>query len=352
MDIQSNSIVPDDLESFVHNIKSSPNDNRPRLLLLGLNRSGKSSIQQIVFDQVSPHETVFLATTNEITKYEYPGLSPEIASSSLFNIQVLDFPSPEKLHYKSYAPYVKALLQFKISIIFVVDSSVEEISPEVLDHINSVSNIVSGSTDARLDVFIHKLDPDVGRSRGERLYLDWEKHIINVVARDSCKFFATSMLDLSLLEACSQIIQRLTPNVPAIQHLVESLVGACSLEVAMLLDIFSKLYIAANPTMVETQTYEMISSFVDIAVDSSYIYEAKERSKLHQSETVDDTTGLIRLSNGSVFYFKQISATLVLVASMNSRILNKRGILEYNIRQFKSAIEDYTKKNSREFLNI
>ena len=41
---------------------------KPRILLMGLRRSGKSSIQKVVFHKMSPNETLFLESTNKIVK--------------------------------------------------------------------------------------------------------------------------------------------------------------------------------------------------------------------------------------------------------------------------------------------
>ena len=41
-------------------------EDRPRILLMGLKRSGKSSIQKVVFEKLSPHSTLLLDATNEI----------------------------------------------------------------------------------------------------------------------------------------------------------------------------------------------------------------------------------------------------------------------------------------------
>ncbi|KAL9132442.1 MAG: hypothetical protein Q9175_006384 [Cornicularia normoerica] len=43
-------------------------DHKPRLLLMGLKRSGKSSISNVVFRKMAPHETLFLETTTTIRK--------------------------------------------------------------------------------------------------------------------------------------------------------------------------------------------------------------------------------------------------------------------------------------------
>jgi Ras-related GTP-binding protein C/D len=61
------------LFSFEDSLASTLNDDddkdgqaRPRILLMGTRRSGKSSIQKVVFHKMSPHETLFLESTNEI----------------------------------------------------------------------------------------------------------------------------------------------------------------------------------------------------------------------------------------------------------------------------------------------
>jgi Ras-related GTP-binding protein C/D len=39
---------------------------KPKILLFGLRRSGKSSIQKVVFHKMSPNETLFLESTNKV----------------------------------------------------------------------------------------------------------------------------------------------------------------------------------------------------------------------------------------------------------------------------------------------
>jgi Ras-related GTP-binding protein C/D len=48
-------------------------------------RSGKSSIQKVVFHKMSPNETLFLESTNKITK-------EDISNSSFVRFSIWDFP--------------------------------------------------------------------------------------------------------------------------------------------------------------------------------------------------------------------------------------------------------------------
>ena len=60
-------------------------ENQPRILLMGLKKSGKTSIQKVVFQKVSPHETVLLETSQKMQKCD-------ISNSSFVQFQIWDFP--------------------------------------------------------------------------------------------------------------------------------------------------------------------------------------------------------------------------------------------------------------------
>lgn len=55
------------------------------VLFSSLSRSGKSSIQKVVFHKMSPSETLFLETTNSIVK-------EDISNSSFVQFSIWDFP--------------------------------------------------------------------------------------------------------------------------------------------------------------------------------------------------------------------------------------------------------------------
>ena len=60
-------------------------EEKPKILLMGLRRSGKSSIQKVVFHKMSPNETLFLEATNKIQK-------DDVSNSSFVQFSIWDFP--------------------------------------------------------------------------------------------------------------------------------------------------------------------------------------------------------------------------------------------------------------------
>lgn len=77
---------------------ASDSDDKPRILLMGLRRSGKSSIQKVVFHKMSPNETLFLESTNKIVK-------DDINNSSFVQFTIWDFPGKQINSYRFHMNY-------------------------------------------------------------------------------------------------------------------------------------------------------------------------------------------------------------------------------------------------------
>ncbi len=76
-------------------------------------RSGKSSIQKVVFHKMSPNETLFLEATNRVTK-------DDISHSSFMQFQVWDFPG--QLSFLDEAFDCDAIFGNCGALVFVIDS--------------------------------------------------------------------------------------------------------------------------------------------------------------------------------------------------------------------------------------
>lgn len=63
----------DEDENFYNN--ENPDYLKPKIILFGLRRSGKSSIQKVVFHKMSPNETLFLESTNKVWAWSFNLLS-------------------------------------------------------------------------------------------------------------------------------------------------------------------------------------------------------------------------------------------------------------------------------------
>lgn len=90
-------------------------DVKPRVLLMGLRRSGKSSIQKVVFHKMSPNETLFLESTNKICR-------EDVSSSSFVSFQIWDFPGQIDFFDPTFD--YEMIFRGTGALIFVIDSQV------------------------------------------------------------------------------------------------------------------------------------------------------------------------------------------------------------------------------------
>ena len=88
---------------------------KPRVLLMGLRRSGKSSIQKVVFHKMSPNETLFLESTNKICR-------EDVSSSSFVSFQIWDFPGQIDFFDPTFD--YEMIFRGTGALIFVIDSQV------------------------------------------------------------------------------------------------------------------------------------------------------------------------------------------------------------------------------------
>lgn len=85
-------------------------------------------------------------------------------------------------------------------------------------------------------------------------------------------FYQTSIFDHSVYEAMSKVVQKLLPQLPAMEALLNRLCSACRIQKAYLFDTISKIYLATDASPTFLKDYEVCSDYVDVIVDINQIY--------------------------------------------------------------------------------
>jgi hypothetical protein len=131
-------------------------------------------------------------------------------------------------------------------------------------------------------VFVHKVDGELFLS--DEAKYDCRRDVMQQVSDElaDAGFFSsdavpisyhlTSIYDHSVFEAFSRVVQRLIPELPTLEHLLNVLVSTCSMEKAYLFDVASKLYISTDSSPVDMQSVELCSDMIDVVLDVSGIY--------------------------------------------------------------------------------
>jgi len=304
-------------------------ENKPRILLAGQRRAGKSSIQRVVFHKMSPNETLFLEPTNEIIR-------DDISNSSFVQFQIWDFPGDLEFDDSS----VDSDMIFKGcgALIFVIDAQEDEYQDSLSKLHSTVARAYEVNPHTRFEVFIHKVD---GLSDEQKLEV---QRTIQHQAMDELmqsklegihlNFYLTSIFDHSIFEAFSKVVQKLIPQLPTLERLLDIMLSNSRIEKAFLIDVVSKIYVATDSFPVDMQTYELCSDMIDVVIDVSCIYGLKE-----EGESYDPyTQSVIKLSNGMVLYLREVNKYLALVCIIRGEKFDKLGLIDYNFECLKRAI--------------
>jgi len=314
----------------------APHAEKPKILLMGLKKSGKSSIQKVVFHKMSPNETLFLESTSKPSKND-------ISNSSFVQFQVWDFPG--QLDFFDGSFDMEMIFGGCGAIVYVIDALVHEREQtEALQKLQqTIQKAVQMNKKINFEVFIHKID-GVSTDQKQNLWNDIRRHVQEDIQDSSSErdvhidYHLTSIYDHSIFEAFSKVIQKLVPQHATLEKLLNTLVSTCKLERALLVDVVSKICVAADSSQFEMQTYELCSDMIDVVIDISCIYGSAEASESIAYDA--GSQSIIRLSNKKILYLREVNKYLALVAFIREADFDKHGLIDYNIGCFKRAIAE------------
>lgn len=116
---------------YLEALKSVRPDGRARIFLMGTKRSGKSSIEKVVFHKMSPHETLFLESTNDVK-------AKNITNNPLVQLQILDFPG--SFDFEEEELNLEQVFKGCGALVFVIDAQ-EESHTEAVEYIVKTSEL-------------------------------------------------------------------------------------------------------------------------------------------------------------------------------------------------------------------
>jgi Ras-related GTP-binding protein C/D len=225
-------------------------------------------IQRVVFQKMSPHETLFRLEATQ-------GLERAVVDHTpLCRFTIWDFPG-------DYYGDDENVFGGSTSLIFVVDAQDEPYDHVLQSFTNAVTRALELNPNIAIEVFINKVDGELFLS-DESKY-DCRRDIMTQVTDEltdagvspdsiHIRYHLTSIYDHSIYEALSRVVQRLIPQLPTLENLLNVLVSTCSMEKAYLFDVVSKLYISTDPGPVDMQSVELCSDMIDVVLDVSGIY--------------------------------------------------------------------------------
>lgn len=314
------------------------------IIIMGKAGSGKSSIKRVVFEKLSPYETVFNEPTTKIERLNNESLGfAKLAITEIPGSFNCEKATADELKYFSTCSM----------LIYVFDS--QDTSNEPFDEFrDKVLPQLIKFPQISFTVFIHKTDSvnmcmgDLSKQKGE-IQTRFKDILTRANSNITPTFYSTSIYDYSLFETFSKIFQKIMQQNNLLSNLLDHLTLSCRFEKAYLFDVFNKIYLAIDSSPMEAQTYEICSDMIDVVLDMSGIYGDENNN---DSYFDDNSTSLIRIINTersensqSVLYLRFIDSNFALICIVNESNFEKPHLLDYNIKLFRNAVKEILNKN-------
>jgi len=322
---------------------------KPRLLLMGQRRSGKSSISSVVFHKLPPNETLFLESTARIQKD---------SMRSFMDFQVWDFPGQIDI-FDNPTFDIDAMFGEIGALIWVIDAQDDYL--EAVARLNvTILNLQRSYPSIKIEVFIHKVD---GLSDDYKLDIQRDIQIRiqdelsdNGFENASVTFHLTSIYNHSIFEAFSKVIQKLIPQLGVLEAMLTNLCRTCRFEKAYLFDVLSKIYIATDNAPADMASYEICSDYIDVIIDITEVYGSWPRSKQHRDSLEGEpwhakledqvasnwAESCMVLSDGNrPIMLREVDKYLALVAVMREDSYDKMPLVNMNVETTVDGLKEF-----------
>ncbi|KAL4970296.1 GTR/RAG family Ras-related GTP-binding protein [Aspergillus stella-maris] len=308
-------------------------DFKPRLLLMGLRRSGKSSIASVVFHKMPPNETLFLESTTRIQRDSV---------HSFMDFQVWDFPGQLEYHDPSFD--LEEIFGSNGALVWVIDAQ-DDYMESVTRLNRTILSVQQYCPNINIEVFIHKVD-----GLSDEYRTDTFQDIVQLISDElsdagyenaPVHYYLTSIYDYSVFEAFSKVIQKLIPNLSTLENLINTLSNNCGFEKSYLFDVLSKIYIASDTRPVDMSCYEMCSDYIDVIVDISELYSWEHALRKSKGDQNHDAESHVALQDETMIHLMEMNKYLCLVSVIrNKEAKEKKGLIDMNCRTFQQALND------------
>ncbi|KAG6002993.1 hypothetical protein E4U21_002468 [Claviceps maximensis] len=337
-------------ENKVKNLISGlPAKGKPRLLLMGQRRSGKSSISSVVFHKLPPHETLFLESTARIQKD---------SMASFMDLQVWDFPGQINV-FDNPEFDMDAIFGGSGALIWIIDAQDDYL--EAISRLNStILSLQRSYPKMNVEVFIHKVDGlsdeyklDIQRDITIRIQDELSDHGFE---NAPVNFHLTSIYNHSIFEAFSKVIQKLVPRLGTLESMLTNLCRTCHFKKAYLFDVLSKIYIATDSAVSDMASYEICSDYIDVIIDITEVYGTWDRSeesrKKLQDEpwntTLDEQIGcptaescLVLHDSNKPIMLREVDRYLALVAIMSDESYDQMPLVNMNVEAVIEGLAEF-----------
>ncbi|KIM67613.1 hypothetical protein SCLCIDRAFT_107460 [Scleroderma citrinum Foug A] len=244
--------------------------NRTKILLLGTRRSGKTSILQVLFNNLSPKQTFYLDPTMRATKHTFES---EHLLHTIIPLEIWDCPG------NITTDTLGAPLSDFSTIIFVIDIR-DFYQQPVAKLVEFIASAFQVHPSIDFQVFVHKAENLQEDDKYEN-FRQIHERVLDCLADEPpeleqipLNFHLTSVYDHTLRDAFSRVLHKLIDSLPYLEGLLNVFCSNTSCPKAFLFDINSKLYVATDASPVDQATHNLCCDYVQMLNSFGPLYKS------------------------------------------------------------------------------
>jgi Ras-related GTP-binding protein A/B len=232
-----------------------------KLLLLGREEAGKTSMHSIIFANYPAKETRKIGYTTDRSESNI-----RFMGSLILNLW--DCGGQPTFMTNYFTTHREKIFNDVEVLIYVFDVSYPDIKSELVNYEKTMENLQEFSPNAKVFVLIHKMDKFKDETEKIDKFNRKKKSIEAVSAQFEKvtvkEYFGTSIWDETLYQAWSQIVQLMIPRMPYIQKILKEVCEACDCDEVVLFEKSTYLIIThlSLKGVKDMLRYERVSNVV------------------------------------------------------------------------------------------
>ncbi|KAG0691843.1 Gtr1/RagA G protein conserved region-domain-containing protein [Suillus ampliporus] len=214
---------------------------RTKILFLGTRRSGKTSILQVLFDDLPVKQTFYLEPTMRVAKHFIDTVIP---------LEIWDCPGNDV-----YQQPVSKLVEFIVAAC--------QVNPDI-----------------NFEVFVHKAERLQEDDKIENFRQIHERVMDRLLDESPefeqfpLNFHLTSIYDHSLREAFSRVLHKLVDSLPYLEELLNVFCSNTASPKAFLFDTSSKIHVATDASPVDQATHNLCCDYLSMLNSFGPLYRS------------------------------------------------------------------------------
>ena len=233
--------------------RKKPSDEMKKIILIGLSNAGKTCIYERVFEGKKPWELMHSAATKGITYKEYK-------IGAMTKPMIWDLGGQQQYLDEYHTALRKNIFRKASILLYVVDvTDIDRFENARLEFEWSLNQILSFNPNAKINVFLHKMD----LIHDKNTIINHLKELFTQNISHEVIFHSTSIFDESLFTAWSEIIREISPKTTFINSILKILKTQEGVQDALLIEKTTGLACGSTiDTTEEDVTIGMISLLI------------------------------------------------------------------------------------------